>query len=202
MTEPKGAASDDELLLRQDVLQAEATGVLRDLDLVERLGTAGRPIQTGSVALGLMAWRDIDVTVLCPSLAIAPIFEALRPLALHPNVRQLRFRNDTGRWNVDPAYPDGLYWGVDYRAEGGADWKLDVWFLRDGSSQHDLEHIVTLPPRLTPERRLAILRIKDVWQGRAGYGTEVRSYDIYEAVLDHGVRTVAEFDAYLARRHT
>ena len=191
---------DADLLVRQDMLKAEATGVLEDLDLFERLGTVGRPVQTGSLALGLMVWRDIDVTVLCPALAVAPIFEALRPFALHQNVRRLQFRNDTGHWNADPAYPDGLYWGVDYRAQPGSDWKLDLWFLREGTTQFDLQHIESLPLRLTPESRLAILRIKDVWHQRPEYGSAVRSYDIYEAVLDHDVRTLEGFEAYLARR--
>jgi hypothetical protein len=191
---------DADLLVRQDMLNAEATDVLADLDLFDRLETVGRPVQTGSLALGLMVWRDIDVTVLCPTLAVAPIFEALRPLALHPSVRRLQFRNDSGRWNADPAYPDGLYWGVDYRAQQDQDWKLDLWFLREGTTQFDLQHIESLPPRLTPESRLAILRIKDVWQRRPEYGSAVRSYDIYEAVLDHDVRTLEEFEAYLAPR--
>jgi hypothetical protein len=198
--EPTTPTTDEDLLTRQDVLKAEATEVLDDLDLFERLGTVGRPVQTGSLALGLMVWRDIDVTVLCATLAVAPIFEALRPLALHPHVRRLLFRNDTGHWNTDPAYPDGLYWGLDYRAQPRLDWKLDVWFLREGTTQFDLQHIESLPPRLTPESRLAILRIKDAWHHRPEYGSEIRSYDIYEAVLDHDVRTPAEFEAHLGRR--
>lgn len=200
MHQPTTAITDEELVVRQDVLRAEAVDVLLDLDLFERLGTVGRPVQTGSLALGLMVWRDIDVTVRCPTLAVAPIFEALRPLALHPRVRRLVFRNDTGHWNTDPDYPDGLYWGVDCRSQAGDDWKLDVWFLREGTTQFDLQHIESLPPRLTPETRLAILRIKEAWHRRPEYGSDVRSYDIYEAVLDYGARTPAEFEAYLRER--
>jgi hypothetical protein len=56
----------------------------------------------------------------------------------------------------------------------------------------------TLPPRLTPEARLAILRIKEARHGLEG-DARVPSYRIYEAVLDHGVRTPDEFRRYLAR---
>ena len=55
-------------------------------------------------------------------------------------------------------------------------------------------------PRLTPETRLAVLRIKDAWFRRPEYRSTVRGYDIYEAVLDHGVRTERDFEAYLSRR--
>ena len=188
------------LLAREAALQVEASAVIADLDLVRLLGSVGRPVQTGSVALGLMVWRDIDLTVLCPTLDHGTIFEAVRPLAGHPGVCALRFRDDTGRWNVDPAYPDGLYWAIDYRAVDGEPWNLDLWFLRDGTTQFDLEHLISLRPRITPAARLAILRIKDAWHGRPEYRTTVRSYDIYEAVLDHGIATPAEFETYLERR--
>jgi hypothetical protein len=36
-------------------------------------------------------------------------------LATHPRIRQVVSRNDTGKWNTDPAYPDGLYLGLSYR---------------------------------------------------------------------------------------
>jgi hypothetical protein len=128
--------------------------------------------------------RDIDVTTICPSLELDLVLELGRALARQPRVRRLSFRNDTGAWNVDPAYPDGLYWMVDYRTAAGADWNLDLWFLAEGTTQFDLEHLKTMPQQLRPHTRLAILRIKEACQGRT---PRVRSQRIYEAVLDHGI---------------
>src|SRR5258708_7149528 len=53
---------------------------------------------------------------------------------------------------------------------------------------------------LTPKTRLAITRIKDAWYQLPAYRQEVYSTDIYDAVLQHGVRTLTEFDDYLAQR--
>ena len=89
---------------------------------------------------------------------------------------------------------------VEYVADPNVEWKLDLWFLLEGTTQFDLEHIESLPPRLTPETRLAILRIKDAWHRRPEYRSVVRSYDIYAAVLDHGVRTPDAFAAHIASR--
>src|SRR5437660_12807957 len=86
---PPMTLTDDELLARQDALQAEAAAVLDDLDLVARISRVGRPIRTGSAALGLMVARDIDVTSLCPKLAGAPIREAVAPLASNPHIPRL-----------------------------------------------------------------------------------------------------------------
>ena len=189
-------ASDDEVLGRQDALQAESVGILRDLDLFARLATVGAPVQTGSSVYGLMVARDIDVTTLCRALDVPTIVAAGAGLATHPRVRRLAFRNDTGPWNTDPAYPDGLYWMVEYVADSGSVWNLDLWFLRVGTTQYDLEDLETLPPRLRPALRLSILRIKEAW-GDPPSGQRMRSHRIYEAVLDGGVRTPEDFARYL-----
>jgi hypothetical protein len=181
------------LLDRQQALQDEAAAVLADLALLPLLQGVGRPVQVGSVALELMVARDIDLTVCCPELDTATIFDTVKPLAGHPRIRELRFRDDTGHWNVDPNYPDGIYWGPRYRSEAGADWNLDVWFIHEESRQLDLEHLESLPPKLTLETREAILVIKDCCLGRPWYS----SFGIYTAVLDHGVRTHQEYRAYV-----
>jgi hypothetical protein len=184
------AAAD--LLERQARLQVEADAVVDDLGLTAILDSIGRPVRTGSSALGLMVVRDIDITTLCPELDPLALFGLVAPLAAHPRVRQLGFRNDTGVWNTDPSYPDGFYWAVSYVGEGGAAWNIDLWFLREGTTQFDLEHLKDLPQRLTPEARLAILRIKTV-AAETPSARRVPSYEIYEAVLDHGIRTPEEF---------
>jgi hypothetical protein len=190
--------SDEAVLTRQATRQAEAARVMDDLDVMALLARVGRPVHTGSSALGLLVGRDIDVTTLCPSLDLTPVFEVGHALATHRRVRRLTFRNDTGAWNTEPEYPDGLYWLVDYVAEDGEPWTLDLWLIPEGTTQYDLEHMRTLPARLDAPHRATILRIKEARQGRPEL-PRLPSYRIYEAVLDHGVRTPAEFEAYLAR---
>jgi hypothetical protein len=54
-----------------------------------------------------------------------------------------------------------------------------------------------LVDRLTAESRDAILQIKAKYWNDPRYRGTVTSAMIYEAVLDSGVRTVAEFETYL-----
>ena len=93
-------------------------------------------------------------------------------------------------------YPDGVYWGIDYR-DGHRKWNIDVWFVADADRQPDLRHVRELARRLTPETRSAILDIKRAWVNRPEYGQTVRSFDIYTAVLDRGIRTPDEFERFL-----
>ncbi|WP_327064945.1 hypothetical protein OG500_03895 [Kitasatospora sp. NBC_01250] len=193
----------NELLRQQDELQAEASTVNEDLGLDEALGRLGDPVRVGSAALGLMVKRDLDITVVCPRLGGAEreaVVAVGARLALHERVWQVRFRNDTGAWNTDPGYPDGLYLGVGYRSPQGRRWSLDIWFVDEPERQPDLAHVRTLPERLTAETREAILRIKEAWAERPEYGRSVRSWDVYRSVLDDGVRTVAEFDGWRSAR--
>jgi hypothetical protein len=187
---------DAQLMAWQATLQGQADEVVVDLGLAEMLAEAGEPVRVGSSALGLMAWRDLDVTVVCPHLSASQVAGLGARLAGHPRVREVTFRNDTGAWNVDPAYPDGLYLGLRYRDAGGEDWKVDVWFVDRPDRQPDLGHVRTLLPRLTDATRAAILRVKDAVWDQPGYV----SFDVYTAVLDHGVRTTEEFLAWREAR--
>ena len=190
-----------DLLTRQRELLAEAEQVRAQLSLHQLLGAVGEPVLVGSAALGLMTWRDIDTTVVCKSLRKAPVLAAAMELAAHQDAKTLQYRDDCGRWNDNPGrYPDGLYLGLRYHPAAMAEWKLDIWFVDDPSRQPDLEHLRTLPSRLTDETRLAILRVKAGWCTRPEYGTSVGSWDIYTAVLDHNIRDEADFGRWLARR--
>ena len=175
-------------------LAAAAGAVRADLELDAVLGTLGEPHLVGSAALGLMVWPDLDMTVVCDALDVAALHSAAVDLVRHPRVRQLTFRNDSGPWNSHPEkYPDGVYWGIDYR-DGRRTWNIDVWFVTEADRQPDLRHVRELGGRLTPETRSAILDIKRAWVQRPEYGQTVRSYDIYTAVLDDGIRTPEEFE--------
>ncbi|MGG3307989.1 hypothetical protein MKY48_14890 [Paenibacillus sp. FSL W8-0187] len=192
--------AESKLLLQQKALQDEASEVADELRLYELLSQAGEPVRVGSSALGLMVWRDLDMTVICSRLTQQLIAQIASELMLHAGVRELKFINDTGVYNTDPAYPDGLYIGLKYKSQQGKEWKMDIWFVDEPERQPDLKHIVTMPEQLTQERREAILQIKSDWASRDEYGKTVRSFDIYTAVLEENIRTPEQFQAWLGQR--
>ncbi len=191
--------TSDDLLAQQQVLQTEADTVYDDLHLGRLLTPIGNPVRVGSSALGLMVRRDLDVTVVCPKLGDetrGAVAQVGARLTADPHVRQVQFRNDTGHWNTDPSYPDGLYLGVRYRSGQARDWTMDIWFVDEPERQPDLADLETMPARLTPDARVAILSIKQAWADRAEYGASVGSVDVYRSVLDDGVRTPEQFDRW------
>lgn len=184
------------LIASELALQREADEVAADLDLWDLLGALGDPVRVGSAALGLMVHRDLDVTVVCAKLHVAPVAEVGAQLARHARVRSVLFRNDTGQWNTDPTYPDGLYLGLRYRSDAG-DWTIDIWFVDNPLRQPDLQHLDTLLPRLDETKRTTILRIKTEWVSKPEYGPTVSGFDIYSAVLDAGVTDLEGFERWL-----
>lgn len=177
-------------------LQKDAEGVRDQLGIDASLRRIGSPVLVGSAALGVMVARDIDLTVSVPTLDAAVLHSVsalAHELISRPDTRQVVVRDDTGVWNTDPGYPDGVYLGVTCVDRNRAPWSLDIWFVDQPERQPDLNHLATLRPRITPEMQASILTIKRATNGRNQDGSRLPSYEIYEAVLERGIRTPAEF---------
>jgi hypothetical protein len=128
----------EELLRRQEELQAEARQVIDDLDLLGVLGRAGSVRLIGSYVTGLMVWRDLDLQVLSPGLDAAESWEVVQPLAAHPRVHEVRFLDRAGANSFSDDRRDGRhYFQLLYRTSQGDDWKLDVSFWLSGDPREN-----------------------------------------------------------------
>ncbi|MGI8968202.1 MAG: hypothetical protein ACR2GA_03760 [Chloroflexota bacterium] len=195
-----GSATGDELLSRQNALQVEAHRVLNELDVMAVLSRMGQTSIVGSLALGLMVWRDIDIEVQCERLNSDLAFQAVRPLISHSGVYRLTYHDWTGS-RATPDWPEGYYWGVRYQPLASEEWKLDIWLLPAGTVRRTGGALIeSLTASLTDESRSAILQLKDIWRHLPTYRDTVLSTDIYDAVLNHGIRTADDFDRYLTER--
>jgi hypothetical protein len=193
---------DPELLDRQDALQREAAEVVASLGLLELLGTAGMVRPIGSAPAGLMVWRDLDFSIYCATAEPDPVVEVLRTLMLRDGVREVSFADELGPRSPSGLPKDQRYYSVLRYAHAAEVWKLDLSFWTRSGPDGEFSDPDRLRARLDDETRLAILWIKDVWHRRPEYPYEIGGIDIYDAVLNHRVRTPTEFDAYLERRQT
>ena len=198
MEETLDPAAAAELLRRQDALQAEAREVAAALGLLGRLGTVGTVQAIGSAASGLMVWRDLDFNVLCPGLPRAAALAALQTIFLHPAVVSWHFSDEQGPRSPTSRPEDDRYYCVlHYAPDPAREWKIDCSFWLNPAPRTQVAHVAHLARTVTPETRLAILWIKDVWHRLPTYPYTVGGTDVYTAVLDHSVRTPTQFDAYL-----
>jgi len=196
---------DDEaaaqLVNRQEALQAEARHVVQDLGLLALLGQAGLVVEHGSAVTGLMTWPDLDISVTSPDLDPERAYENLHPLLTHPRTTMVRYTNETGQRSFSGLPRDErLFFMAYYEHSSGVVWKLDISFWLYPEPRGDTEYDAQIKSRLTAETRLAILWLKDLWHTSPVYPAAVGSVDIYDAVLNHDVRTPAAFDDYLRAR--
>ena len=190
-----------ELLRRQEALQAEAQQLIVHLDLFTILSHAGKPEHIGSSVSGLMVWRDLDFNVLCPHRSLRTVFETMQPLLTNPRVIKLHYSNESeGHTPAELQGDERYYFVTYYETEAGHQWKIDISFWLSEKPRTQLAHLEYLSQHLTEETRLAILWIKDIWQHLPEYPYEVSGTDMYDAVLEHGVRTPSQFKAYLLER--
>jgi hypothetical protein len=192
-----------ELLSRQQALQAEARHIIAELDLATIFGRAGEVYQVGSFVSGLMVWRDADFNVLSPGLRVEQVFAVMLPLLTHPRMKMVRYRNDHAAFAPPDPTDERFFFALYYQpedSEGGEEWKIDVSFWVSPLPRIEQAPAERIASRLDNETRLAILWIKDVWRHLPTYPYEIGGVDIYDAVLDHGVRTPTQFRAYLLAR--
>ena len=185
---------DRVLLVRSRERELAAREILHRLGLFEAWRPYGRPVLVGAVAHGLALDPDIDLEVYCPVLEPEHGFAVLARAARVAGVLETLYQDHRDG-------PDGaIYWRVRYRDGAGTDWKIDMWSAPEAYALPRGEDLVgPLGRALTPETRLAILRLKD-W--RAATGTSLLSIDLYRAVLDGGVRDAPGLTDWLGRNAT
>ena len=75
-------------------------------------------------------------------------------------------------------------------------WTLDIWVVDQPARQPDLAHLANLLPRIGEDHRRTILRIKQALAERPASRDVIPSALVYEAVVDHDIRTVEQFDLW------
>lgn len=183
-------ASDD-LLRRAALRKRAADAILSRLQLIERWAQVGEPTLVGAAAYGLLVAPDIDIEIYCDEPAVDPGFAIVSELAREPEVWKVRFSNE-----LDAA-DHGLYWQLRYRAHAAEIWKIDMWLLgHDHPGPRSADLVEPMRRALTEETTRAILVIKEALFGEP----DVHSIEVYEAVLDCGVRTPDGFRAWRSQR--
>lgn len=197
-----------DLLVQQQKLQEEAENVLSDLDLINFLKQFGDPNIVGSLALGLMTWRDIDLEIIVKKLDKKIVAEVVKELVLKTTYRiDISFSDNIARFNnTNPNSPESLYIGLKYFGKNipllemqGANplaWKLDLHFILEKDSRSKAK-TVELRNKLNDDNKKVILEIKNQIFTNPKYRKQIFSTDVYDAVLEKGVIDLEGFGNYL-----
>jgi len=184
------------LLQRSLSLREQARNVVARLRVRELWEQLGPVFLVGSARFDLMVTPNVDFEVYVEHPDVRTGFAIMAEIAAVPGIRGVQHHNFMG--TADP----GLYWRVDYTAEDGTLWDFDIWLVPFSHPHAGMADAFAsaMERTLTPETRLAILRLKtDLAAQAVQCGTgPVRGIDIYRAVLEGGVRGTAAFSRWQA----
>ena len=188
--------TDQELFEQQKKLLTEAELIIQELALLRTIQKIGDGFVVGSVELGLMTWRSIDIEVVEKKLSRQSLIEIITAINNFP-IPQIEFTIIDNTIKRDPHIQNSLYLGIKYPSPSDNKiWTINLYF-RDQSDSRSLESTLELKNRLNDRNKLQILRIKSELAGNPKFGKEILSLDVYNAVLDNGVTNLKEFKDYL-----
>jgi hypothetical protein len=180
-----------------EALRAEADRLLLGKGLHSLLEKYGQVHLTGSYALKLMAWRDLDIYLVAEELPVSEFFRLGWQIANLLSPTKMSFRNE--RVARTEGLPQGLYWGIYLGNERAGAWKIDLWAINREQFIVLDEFCKEIERRLTASSRLKILQIKAQCWMKPGYRRTFSSRDIYDAVLAEEVEDLDAFERYLQR---
>jgi hypothetical protein len=178
-------------------IQTEADDLLQS-GLQTMLARHGEVHVVGSYALGLMTWRDLDIHIVREDLDVRAFFGLGSEIASLLKPHRMHFRDESTVGT--PGLPRGFYWGIYLGDERSGAWKIDIWQTDRQAFQLVRRFGDELSARLNDANRAVILAIKAACWRHPQYRRGFTSADVYEAVLDRGVRDVQGFWADLRER--
>lgn len=177
-------------------IRQSAEQVLAKLSLATALVDIGELGFTGSYALDLMTWNDIDCQIKLfneeePEQVFGEIITRLFGLKGVKNLKLINFIK-----NPKPTMPIGLYCGVHYHYEGEV-WKIDIWYLPEKEYTTNQLFTQRILSKLTPELRETILKWKFYFMGNDSRMPHLLSYYLYQAILLQGLHEEAQIKHFL-----
>jgi len=185
----------DDLKIQED-LQREAYEVLEKLDLLNILSTYGKPDIVGSLATGLMTWRDVDLEVV-GEINEDKYWEVVKKIFHTPDYKRtfvIDFRN-----SVNPNTPKGLHICItdyDFKKDRNL-WKVDIWFVDRKPGEETFNEWIK--DKITDNNKPFLLSLKKEARKYPKYGKDIFSVDVYKAVIEEDAKNIEDFKRYLQK---
>ncbi|HVX24041.1 MAG TPA: hypothetical protein VG992_01725 [Candidatus Saccharimonadales bacterium] len=178
----------------QSRLRSQADKMLTATKIMDVFAKHGQPSPIeGSYLYELMMYPDLDIGLTADTVTKQDFADLLQDLGAHAAVRGISTA-DTINFNLSKRpMPKGYWIGVDIPFEGDR-WGIDCWFQQSDWGTDQIDDYADRLISLDQSAKDAVLAIKYELIRNGTYGKQYLSNDVYDAVLDHGVRTQEEFE--------
>lgn len=147
----------------------------------------------GSYEYDLMVYPDLDISLISNQLDKDSFASLVGELAANEYVRKISTADTV---NFPPIYkgrPKGFWIGLEIPFENDR-WGIDCWLQEPEWASADENNYSERLKSLEQSAKDFILQIKYSLIQRQLYGKKVSSNDVYDAVLDRGVRSIDAFN--------
>jgi hypothetical protein len=179
-------------------IKNEADAILYQKGLHKILSKYGTPHISGSYALDLMAWRDLDIYLETENTETKDFFTLGAEINALLQPVKMSFRNELIKQTK--GLPLGLYWGIYLGNERAGDWKIDLWLVDSNECNRLLQFCGDIEKELNSENRKQILEIKSRCWMDPEYRYSYTSIEIYHAVLNKGITEIDGFKKWLSQK--
>jgi hypothetical protein len=182
-------------------IRSNAKKVLESKKIESMVQEIGELFYTGSYALDLMTWNDIDMQVVIkegiePIETFANLFKQIAKTPGFIEAQMIHFQG-----NYKPKMPRGLYLGIKIDCPDlGGIWKLDLWSLAKPDFEKNRSLIETLKARLGPHNRDLILELKHEMMSGSERVPQMGSHFLYQAILLEGIQDKEALYQYFAKQ--
>lgn len=124
---------NDSLLNLNSLIKKEADEILFEKNLFSILSSFGTPHISGSYALNIMTWRDLDIYLQVENISEMDFFVLGGKMCTAFKPVKMNFRNELIAKTKN--LPTGLYWGIYLGNERTGAWKIDIWAVNASECQ-------------------------------------------------------------------
>ncbi len=170
-------------------IRKNAAEVLKTKNIDSYIRKFGELFYTGSYALDLMTWNDIDMQIVLKDEvdSIEALGSICNFVAKDPDfieAQLIRFRG-----NYKPKMPRGDYLGLKFDCPNmGGLWKLDIWSLAKSDFEENRSLIEILQSKINQDNRDLILEFKHEMMAGSDRVPQMGSHLLYQAILLEGMK--------------
>jgi hypothetical protein len=183
-------------LEKASLLKESGKKLLDSKKIVEELSKFGHVKFTGSYALDLMVWPDIDMQVEIDANThdrIRVFSDLAYKFLQDSDFKNVKLINFTP--GKKPGMPTGMYMGLTCK-HNGQSWKIDIWALDPEHIHNNVNYMNQVELKLTKNLKEFIIDWKHKLL-RDGRIPQFGSYMLYKAVLFEGMKGDDEILKYL-----
>lgn len=179
-------------------LNNEANKIIYQKGIDKILRKYGTVNYTGSYRFNVMAWEDIDISMVLNNdiYSIDTFFQIGREISKIDNVIEMKFQNFLNSEII--GLPKGLYWQIRYKSEiSNRVWKIDLWATDNVVLNENLSYINKVIEKIDNQSRYKIISTKYSILDSEGRTPFNSGYYIYDAILFQNLIEHEEIIKYL-----